>query len=378
MLPRLAGVLATSLLAPTALLAQDGQFVVRIGTDTLAIEQYTRTAGQLRGEQVLRSPHTVHRIYTATFGAGGTTERFEVVTHNISGAPGPAQTTGSAVFRDDSAIVQQTRNDSTVTQRVKVGAGALPYTTQSYALVEEVTRRARAAQRARYTTSVLPFGSSEPWAVAVERLGLDSMTLTLGPIGPLRLRVDSQGTLLGLTGAGSTMQVTVERVQGLDLTAVAQAFAARSLGPLSPSDSVTARVAGGTVTVRYSRPSARGRVVFGSVVPWNQVWRTGANDATLLETSVDLVAAGTTVPAGTYSLWTIPSPAGWTLIINRNTGQWGTDYDAKYDLARLAMHVETLPQPVERFTIAIESRGPGGILALQWARTHAWVSLASQ
>jgi hypothetical protein len=167
-------------------------------------------------------------------------------------------------------------------------------------------------------------------------------------------------------------------VRGLDLTAVAQAFAARSLGPLSPSDSVKARVAGATVAVRYSRPAARGRVVFGGVVPWNQVWRTGANEATVLDASADLVVAGTAVPAGKYSLWTLPSPAGWTLILNRNTGQWGTDYDAQYDVARLAMRVETLPQSVERFTIAIEPRGPGAILALQWATTRAWVTLAAK
>jgi len=79
------------------------------------------------------------------------------------------------------------------------------------------------------------------------------------------------------------------------------------------------------------------------------------DQATVLETSGDLTVAGT-VPAGKYSLWTIPSPGGWKLIVNKNTGQWGTDYDAQYDLARLEMKVESLPQPVEQFTIAIEPK----------------------
>src|SRR5439155_4606885 len=124
-------------------------------------------------------------------------------------------------------------------------------------------------------------------------------------------RVDGHGTLLGVSGVGSTMQVTVERVQGLDFAALAQSFAARSLGTLSPADSVRASVAGVAVAVRYSRPSVRGRVIVGNVVPWNQVWRTGANEATVLETSAELSVAGTKVPAGKYSLWTVPAPTGW-------------------------------------------------------------------
>jgi hypothetical protein len=169
------------------------------------------------------------------------------------------------------------------------------------------------------------------------------------------------------------MQVTVERTQGLDFAALGKAFAPRSLGVLSPPDSFKTSVAGATVSVRYSRPSTRGRAIFGNVVPWNQVWRTGANQATVLEIGADLVIAGTPVPAGKYSLWTLPSPTTWKLIVNRNTGQWGTDYNAEYDAARLDMSVERLPQPVEQFTIAIEPRGTGGVLKLEWERTRASV-----
>jgi hypothetical protein len=198
----------------------------------------------------------------------------------------------------------------------------------------------------------------------------------LGGIGPLRARVDRQGTVLGVTGIGGTAQVTVERVQDLDLGALSKSFAARALGTLSPTDSAKATVAGAALAVRYSRPSTRGRVIFGNVVPWNQVWRTGANQATVFETSADVIVAGTTVPAGRYTLWTIPSPGGWKLIVNKNTGQWGTDYDATYDLARLDMRVEALAQPVEQFTIAIEPRGYGGLLKLEWERTRASVPLS--
>jgi len=363
-----------ALALPAALTAQTGQFVVRLGTDTLAIEQYTRTQDRLQGEQVLRSPRTVHRLYSATFGSGGAIARFELVTHNVSGAPGPAETKAVAEFTGDSAVVTVPRRDSTITLRVKAGPGAVPFIGQGFGLIEEVARRARASGSARYTTTMLSLGDTEPLEVTVTPRGPDSLTLVLGAIGPLRARVDAQGTLLGLSGIGSTMQVSVERTQGLDFATVGKGFAPRSLGVLSPPDSVKANVAGATLAVRYSRPSTRGRAIFGNVVPWNQVWRTGANQATIFETSADLVIAGTPVPAGKYSLWTLPSPAGWKLIVNKNTGQWGTDYNAQYDLARLDMKVERLLQPVEQFTIALYGSGKDGMLALSWERTMASIA----
>ena len=374
--PIRAALIAAALAAPAVLTAQSGQFVVRLGRDTLAIEQYTRTADSLRGEQVARSPRTVHRLFTVAFGSDGRVTRYELVQHNVSGAPGPKETRSTAEFTGDSAIVTVPRGDSTVTLRVRTGAGALPYLGQSYALVEEVTRRARAAGGERYAASMLQPGATEPLAVTVTALPPDSMVLMLGDIGPLRARVDDRGMLLGVSGLGGTAQVTVERVQGLDFAAVGTSYAPRSLGTLSPPDSLHASVAGAAVSVRYSRPSMRGRVIFGSVVPWDRVWRTGANQATVLETSADVKVAGTTLPAGKYSLWTLPSPTSWVLIVNRNTGQWGTEYDSTYDLVRLAMNVERLAQPVEQFTIAIEPRGKGGVLTLAWERTRASVPLA--
>ena len=374
MSPRLCSLIVAGLVAPAVLPAQSGQFIVLLGRDTLAIEKYTRTADRLQGEQVVRSPRTVHRIYTVSFGPGGTTQRFELVTHNVSGAPGPLETRAIMAFAGESAITTAPRGDSTRTVRAKVGPGALPYLGQAFGLVEEVARRARAAGGDRYTSAMLALGDTDPLAVTVTRRGSDSLTFMLGGIGPLRARVDERGTLLGVSGIGGTAQIIVERVPegSLDFDVLGKSFASRSLGTLSPPDSVRANVAGAALSVRYSRPSARGRVIFGNVVPWNQVWRTGANEATMFETSAALLIGGTIVPAGKYTLWTIPARGAWKLIINRNTGQWGTDYNAQYDLARLDMKVDALPQAVEQFTIAIDSEGSGrGVLKLEWERTRA-------
>ncbi len=364
-------VMAGALAAPAA--AQSGAFVTRIGRDTLAVERYQRTATRLDGELVIRAPRTQHRIYAATLGPNGAVQRFDLTVHNLSG-DGPAEQKSSIQFQGDSAFVVQADGK---TQRLAVPAGSAPLVLNVYGLVEHLAGRARTGGGDEYqTTGVSPSGNA-PVAVVLKRVGPDSMTILMGPVGPLRLRVDQSGQLLGASGIGSTMQVTVERVATLDIAAMGPAFANRPLGALSPTDSVQAMVGGATLSVKYSRPAVRGRVVFGGVVPWNQVWRTGANAATIFTTSADLVMRGTTIPAGSYSLWTVPSSAGWKLIINKNTGQWGTNYDPLHDLAKLDMQVAALDTLVERFTIEIAPDGPsGGSLALAWEKTRAWIALA--
>ena len=150
--------------------------------------------------------------------------------------------------------------------------------------------------------------------------------------------------------------------------------------PLSPPGSATLTFASGkSVTIDYSRPSMRGRKIFGGLVPYGQVWRTGANAATSLKTDVDLVIGGAKVPAGSYTLYTIPNENGWKLIINKQTGQWGTDYDEKEDLARVEMKVSKNASPTEQFTISFDQTGKtSGVLKLEWADTLAKVDVAEK
>ncbi|MDF1505825.1 DUF2911 domain-containing protein, partial [Roseisolibacter sp. H3M3-2] len=136
---------------------------------------------------------------------------------------------------------------------------------------------------------------------------------------------------------------------------------------LSVRDTVRARVDAAALTVDYGRPLARGRTLLGGVVPYGRVWRTGANAATQLTTSAPITLAGVAVPAGTYTLWTLPRADGVTLIVNRQAGQWGTGYGPAHDLGRGAMTADTLAAPVERFTIAIDAADARrGTLSMAW------------
>jgi len=193
------------------------------------------------------------------------------------------------------------------------------------------------------------------------------------------VRVDKQGHILGVLPIAGTAKFGEERVATLDLDAMTAAFAAREqagagLGMLSPRDTVNVANAGGaSLWVDYGRPGKRGRVIFGNVVPFGEVWRTGANAATQFKADKALDFGGTVVPAGFYTLWTIPSANGWKLVINSETGQWGTAHKAEKDLYTIDMKVSTLPQVAERFTIGVEPNAQGGTLNLDWDTTRASV-----
>jgi hypothetical protein len=150
-------------------------------------------------------------------------------------------------------------------------------------------------------------------------------------------------------------------------------------GKPSPAAKAEIELKGKAVSINYSRPSMRGRKIFGRLVPYGQVWRTGANEATALKTALDLDIAGTKVPAGSYTIYTLPSEAGAKLIINKQTGQWGTEYDESKDLARISLTKSTLPSPVEQFTIEFEKgTGDSATLVLKWETTKLTVPVRAR
>src|ERR1700674_5872065 len=136
---------------------------------------------------------------------------------------------------------------------------------------------------------------------------------------------------------------------------------------------------GKTVTVNYSSPRMRGRKVFGDLVPFGEVWRLGADDATYFATSVDVIAGGQSVPAGKYTLFALPAPTKWILIISKQTGEWGIPYPGeKYDFARIEMKVSKLSSPLENFTISFDQAGAGCTMKLDWETTRASIDISEK
>ena len=173
----------------------------------------------------------------------------------------------------------------------------------------------------------------------------------------------------------------------ISLSFVAASLAIAADKPrVSPHETITADIDGATVTIVYGRPYTKDpktgapRKIWGELVPFGKVWRTGADEATLLTTTQPLDIGGTSVPAGTYSIFTQPEQNGSAkLIVNKQTGQWGTKYDEKQDLVRIDMKKEAVDKPVDQFTMVLEKNpAGGGTLKLTWENTQYSVSLKAK
>jgi len=149
---------------------------------------------------------------------------------------------------------------------------------------------------------------------------------------------------------------------------------------LSPPAKAACKFAdGNTITVIYSSPRMRGRKIFGDLVPFDEVWRTGADDATAFLTTSDLVAGEKVIPAAKYTLFTLPTQNKWTLIISKQTGEFGIPYPGeRFDFARLAMKVSKLPSPVENFTISFDQAGKACTMKLDWETTRTSIDFSEK
>ncbi len=147
----------------------------------------------------------------------------------------------------------------------------------------------------------------------------------------------------------------------------------------SPAATAEVSLAGKKIVIRYNAPSMRGRKIVGEVVPYGKVWRTGANPATTLVTDTNLKIGTLTVPAGTYTLYTLPAEDTWMLIVNKQTGQWGTVYNQAMDLGRTPMVANPLAKPQETMSISFENtKGDSTELHVKWESTDRYVSVKAE
>ncbi|HEX7088884.1 MAG TPA: DUF2911 domain-containing protein [Longimicrobiales bacterium] len=354
-LTSLAAVLAAAACAASA--DRQAAFVTRLGNDTVAVERVTRTAETLRAEVVVRVPRTRLRVYEVRF----------------DGAGRPAAMTVSSY--DPATGLER---EPTETREVDLSEGSgIPFIDYVHWPFDLMIEQARAAGQDSVTLDLVTARRPLPFVVA--RVGENAYTARHPTRGVMDIEVDGQGRLVSLDASKTTRALRVTRQPTIDISALAREFAARDaagkpMGELSGRGESTTTVAGAEITLDWGRPLKRGREIFGVLVPWNRVWRTGANEATRFTTSRDLRAGGATIPAGAYTLFTIPRPDGWTLIINKRTNINGQAYDPEHDLVRLEMQVRELPEVVEAFTIlAEETPDGGGVLRFQWDRTEAFL-----
>jgi hypothetical protein len=360
-------------------LPASGGFVTQLGVDTISVERYTRTADRLEGDLALRSPRVTTIHYVATLGATGqVTSLSTSVRRPTTAASAPALRTSTITF-GPTTTVEIMRNGlrDTVNSGVRTYQGAgvvsLPTEPPSYALYEQMIASNPVGNSVVTVTEI--GGPGPPMApVTLTRTGNTvAFNSAFFPGTPwTEVATLENGRIVQMNSMGTTIKTISHRDDNLDFSRVVAGWAAQEaggapMGNMSALDTTRATVSGADIQVVYSRPMRRGREIFGNVVPWGQIWRTGANAATMFTTSRDLMFGNTLVPAGKYTLWTLPTPSGAQLIVNSQTGQWGTDYDPKRDFARLDLTTTMLPSPMERFTVSVDPSGNGGVFRMAWA-----------
>jgi len=321
----LPGLLAVIPALAAAQAPDSAAFVTRLGTDTLAVERFVRTGDRIEADVLLRAPRTSRTRYSQDI------------------AP----------------------------------TAELPFIDMAHWPFEAALIRLRGSGRAHDTIAMGPLGRPIPFVF--QAVGADSVAITHPTRGTMRAHVDARGRLLGLDASATTRALIVERRPWMELDAIearwrAADAAGRSVGALSGRGAARGPIGGATITVDFGTPQKRGRAIWGALVPYGRLWRTGANRATHLTTDRDLMlgagAGALVVPAGTYTLFTIPEAGGGTLVVNRQTEQTGTEYDAAQDLGRVPMMPRPLASVVEGFTIVITEERGRGELRLQWDTTE--------
>lgn len=364
---------------------EQASFVTTLGRDTVVVESFTRTAQRLIGDIVVRVPSTMLCHYELDLGSAGNVTR-SVLDVKPVGTNGPERRVTLDYVGDSLRIdADSAGQHEKVTRAVEKNAYPQFMTGfgSSYGLYSSlgVYEVLLAQLGANFDSVTIPsidmqsgrtvkrdFVKRSPTKVDADYFRIAWTHLTLG----------DSGQIVSADASETTEKTQTQRTAYIDPQKVAKQFASddkngKGLGVASPSVTEKATLGGKLVVMLYSSPRKRKRTILGTVVPYDQVWRTGANQSTTLVTDAGFDLGGTSLPAGSYSVWTRPKKDGSVdLIINGQYGQWGTDYDKSRDVARVPMKVSTASKPQENFTIDITpTNGNSGEIKIAWD-TFVW------
>jgi hypothetical protein len=360
-------------------------FLARLGNDTVSVESISRQGNKVVIDGVDRFPRVRRRHTEIELGPGSTIRRLVMDIHTPSEPANQRERHVTADVTADSVHILQTDKSGKLRHEFATGgAVAMAHVPQMYSLYElyfdAALARAKAEKRAVGDTVQLrqfyldrefdrfPLHHGTVRLLANNRAEINHDWLS----GTGQATFDSAGHMLSYSGARTTYLVEVQRLDSApDIQPIADRFEATEkavgLKQLSPRDSVRASIANDSIIVDYGRPLARGRVLVGGIIPYDRVWRTGANAATQFTTTAPIRLAGIRLAAGTYTLWTVPRKDGVDLVVNGQSGQWGTEYNHARDVGIARMQSSTLSTPVEQFTISVTpTDARRGTLNFEW------------
>jgi hypothetical protein len=361
-------------------------FITRLGLDTVAVESVTWRGNTLTSDEVDRFPRVRVRHTVIELGPEGGIRHLDMEIHT----PGePANERERRVIADvssDSVYLSKKDGKGTLNRVFATGGSiVVAHIEQMYSLYElyfaAAFKHAAAVKAAAGNTVQMrqfyidrefdhfPLGNALVRPLKGGKADITHDWLS----GTGEATMDSSYHMLSYSGSRTTYKVEVSRlVLRPDVKSIAERFEALEsktgiMRQMSPRDSIQAKIGNALFTVDYGRPLVRGRKLVGDLLPYDRVWRTGANAATQFTTSATVKLAGMQIPAGKYTLWTVPHTGGVDLIVNRETGQWGTEYDGSHDVGTARIATGSPAAPVEAFTISIVATDTQhGTLVMEW------------
>ena len=366
---------AITLMPAARAAAQDSHVVYRLGRDTMAIEQFTRTGNRMHGEVVSRLGNAVIRTaYDVALNNNGKPVTAIFRQRAANGANLPNQPTEVRLtFVGDSVKREAVYADSTNTRMLPAQNAILMFV-PAYGLAETGLVQLRRSNAASATFTFVGLGTGAPGSITMTRAGGDTIVA-----GAHIFRADRDGRMLSVDATNTTQKLVGTRSNGrVDLNAIASAF--RPAGALSGRGAAHASFNRSVVFANYGRPQVRERTVWGGVlVPFDTIWRAGANEATHLATTRELTFGNVVVPPGIYTMFIFNARTGPLLVINRQTGQWGTQYDQSQDVGRIPMQFSPTESHVEEFTIDIRALGGNrGAIEFSWGNQKATAAFTTR
>ncbi len=348
-------------------------FIAKLGNDTVIVETYNMNHNHLYGKAFLRYPEDQIGVFNFHFFPDGSIRHYSIAYMHPdsnfigSGVAGAYCESDSCSWYGVWQGVTEEYSRKHATKRLDFIGGWTP----TISLIEWNCMRLTKSKEKMLPLMLLNdyIGVRE---VAVYK-GEQDTILFGGPfLEYTKLTTNAEGRILTYDGTGTPWNYIVTRHEPLDVDQFAKRLSKTpKVGVPSPTENVDFVVQKDTIRLSYGRPAKRGRQIFGSVVPYDSVWRTGAGDPTKIDLPYDIKIGKTQIPKGAYILYTIPRRSSWQLIFNKDLQAWPTDPNRSADFATVPMKVRNLEEVTERFIIHIEPSAKGGIIKMTWDQTEA-------
>jgi hypothetical protein len=356
-----------------------GCLIYTLGKDTTAIGNY-----ELNGYDFsltvadLTEAVTVSKL-KGTFFPNGELQAVEGNMYKPVQGKDPQLLSAYKLYYDSNSTFIETRRNNTVSKRKYPAKIMVANSLGGYTLVYMPALLVNFAP-GKNGDSVLShhivFNSARDFVI--RKTGDGNFSIGSSVMGIFTLSLDKKDNLRSVDGIGTSWNIKGTVVPLLNMDSVIATNVSKDqvnphIAITNRLDSVQRTIGGAAIKIRYSRPSVRGRVIFGEVVPYDRFWRTGADAATKLTLSQPIYFNGKELPAGEYSIFTLPSKNGWTIMFNKQPNIWGTEYKAANDVLRVPMSVEVLQERAELLTIDLVQTDKGGRIEISWEKMKASV-----